>query len=150
MTDNFVNQQNARPGDHYERVIKEIAEHKVCPFCKEHLSKYHKNPILIEGKYWLATNNMYPYKNTINHVIFINKEHIEHMEEISGDSWVELQEQVKKISDERNIVGGTFLIRFGNTNYTGASVSHLHAHLIQSNPESENYDKKMGLTARVG
>lgn len=150
MTNNFVNQQNARPGEHYQKVIEEIAEHKVCPFCSQHLKNYHKNPILIEGKYWLATNNMYPYKNTLHHVIFINKEHIEHIESISMESWNELHSQVKQVADERKIKGGTFLLRFGDTNYTGASVSHLHAHLIQSNPEHQDYDKKTGLTARVG
>jgi diadenosine tetraphosphate (Ap4A) HIT family hydrolase len=150
MIKDFVNQQNARPGDNYQKVIEEIAEHKVCPFCNENLKKYHKNPILIEGKYWLATNNLYPYKNTLHHVIFINKEHIEHIEEVQAESWYELHSQIKQIAKERKIKGGSFLLRFGDTNFTGGSVSHLHAHLIQSNPEDETYDKNIGLMTRIG
>ncbi len=150
MEKKFVNPKNARPGQHYENVIKEIAEHKVCPFCPEHIAKYHKNPILIEGKFWLVTDNMYPYQPTKNHVIFIHKTHIEKIDELGKEAWRELYEHLTKIIADRKIEGGSFLLRFGDTEYTGASVTHLHAHLVQSNPEDSEYNKKTGLTARIG
>ncbi|OHA17599.1 MAG: hypothetical protein A3H57_04775 [Candidatus Taylorbacteria bacterium RIFCSPLOWO2_02_FULL_43_11] len=145
----YVNTNNARSGDKYENVIKEIAEHKVCPFCPEHIAKYHKNPILIEGTFWLATDNMYPYKPAKNHLIFIHKTHIENISEIVGEAWAEIHKMIGQIITDRKIPGGSFLMRFGDTAFTGASVTHLHAHLIQSNPESPDYGNS-GLQARVG
>jgi diadenosine tetraphosphate (Ap4A) HIT family hydrolase len=149
-TKKFVNKQNARPGQNYHKVIEEIAEHKVCPFCPENINKYHKNPILIDGKFWLATDNMYPYPKTKNHLIFIHKNHIENVDEINKDAWAELHEQIKKMAGNRKMAGGSFVLRFGDTEYTGASVTHLHAHLIQSDPENKEYDKAKGLSVRVG
>jgi len=48
---------------------------------------------------------------------------------------------------ENKIPGGTFIMRFGDTRYTGASVSHLHANLIS--PDGEDKDRKP-IIARVG
>ena len=40
----FVNLNNARPGI-YEKVIKDIQESAICPFCPENINRIHKNPI---------------------------------------------------------------------------------------------------------
>jgi ATP adenylyltransferase len=150
MTQKFVNTKNSRPGDKYEDVIKKIAEQKVCPFCPDQLKNFHKNPILIDGNFWLTTDNMYPYPNTKNHIIFIHKTHIENVNEISAPAWQELHSQITEISAKRNIAGGSVLLRFGDTDYTGASVTHLHAHIIQSDPQNGKYNDQTGLMARVG
>ena len=49
----FVNLDNTahRPTDTYGNVISQIQKDGVCPFCPESLAKYHKNPILKEGKF---------------------------------------------------------------------------------------------------
>ncbi len=150
---NFVNLGNSRPGSTYEETIKKIHHDGVCPFCPEQLLKYHKNPILKEGTYWKVTENMYPYKPVKHHVLFIHKEHIGHVSEISSEAWTELHSLFNETCAERNITGGSIMLRFGDTTFTGASVTHLHAHLIQSDPLDPTYmDKKSwtGLVARIG
>ena len=152
-TKSFVNLKNARPGHTYEGVIKAIQEHKVCPFCPKHLATYHKNPIEINKKYWLATRNMYPYRATKHHLLLIHKKHIEHISEISKAAWAELHQVLKSLSKSKKITGGTALIRFGDTHFTGASVTHLHAHVVQSDPAHPEYEqvKSMpGVIAKVG
>ena len=134
--DAFVNISNSdnHKGGNYDAVIRDIAERKVCPFCPEELAKFHKNPILSEGKEWLATDNMYPYKGAKTQILFIHKKHIGSIAEISQEGWTELHALVKKITAERKIPGGTFLMRFGDTRYTGATVTHLHAQIVSSGP----------------
>lgn len=143
----FVNTRNAATGKarkKYEQVIKGIAEHGVCPFCSEHLTKYHKKPL--EKKiYWWVTENMYPYHPVRHHFLFIHKAHIEHIAELSDEAWRELHTLAK----EKNVAGGAFVFRFGNTHFTGASVAHLHAHLIQSDPEHADYPKEKKIMAGV-
>ena len=145
---NFVNLTNARPGV-YEKVIKEIQESSICPFCPENIKNIHKNPIE-EKKYWLITNNMYPYKPTKKHLLIIHKKHIEHFNEITEEAWKELFDIIKEENKKLNIEGGTFLMRFGNSKYTGASVSHLHCNLLQSDPDHPDYEKKIGVMTRIG
>lgn len=144
----FVNEQNAKRG-HYADVIKDIAEKHVCPFCPEQLANFHKNPVRRHG-HWIVTNNMYPYKPVKQHVLLIHEGHIEHANELSPEAWKELKEVIEQETAERNMVGGAFTMRFGDTHFTGASVAHLHAHLVQSDPDASDYDPELGLRVRIG
>lgn len=147
----FVNSENtkARPIDAYGDVIARIAKDGVCPFCSEHLRKYHKNSIK-KKIYWLVTGNMYPYKPTKHHLLIILKRHIVNMAEATAGELMELFKIVENEIKKLSIDGGTFIMRFGDTRFTGASVSHLHAHIVQSDPDDPDYDKVKGLTMRVG
>ena len=147
----FVDPNNAqaRPTGEYAQVINKIAQDGVCPFCPEHLTKYHKKP-LEQKKFWTVTDNMYPYKPSKHHRLIIHREHITHLNEVSTEAWNELLEIFKAETAGKDISGGTFVMRFGNTKFTGASVSHLHAHIVQSDPDDPSYDKAKGLTMRIG
>lgn len=144
----FVNLQNARPGG-YDKVIADIEQQKVCPFCPDQLANFHKNPIERRG-HWILTDNMYPYKPTKVHKLIIHAEHIKHIADISAEAWQELQEIMKEVHAKNPLPGGTFILRFGETRFTGASVTHLHANLAQSNPEDPSYDPQRGLLTRIG
>ena len=97
--------------------------------------------------FWTLTDNMYPYKGAKHHLLFIHKKHITRIDEIGKDAWLEFHSLLAYIVKERSIPGGTFFMRFGDTRYTGASVAHLHAQLVSSNPDDEAYGP---LLARVG
>jgi ATP adenylyltransferase len=144
----FVNLDNAkRPSGVYDTVIDQIKKDGVCPFCPEHFTQYHKNPILKDGTYWLVTNNMYPYEGAKYHALFVHKRHITALTEIVPEAWTELKQIIDWYVAEQAIPGGALLLRFGSTAYTGASVSHLHANIISS--DGENPDRKP-ILARLG
>jgi ATP adenylyltransferase len=136
MSSKFVNHANTahRPDGTYGNVINQIQKDGVCPFCPEQLLKYHKNPILKENEAWLVTENMYPYKGAKHHFLFIHKAHVSHMKELSPEALVELHELTNWIFNEYDVKGGTFMMRFGDSAYTGATVTHLHAHIIIADP----------------
>lgn len=135
----FVNLRNAKRASDkkkYSKVIEQIKNDGVCPFCPDQLLKYHKNPVIEENSSWIASKNMYPYKGAKHHIIFIHKKHITSINEIKPKAWTELQRIISLTIKKLKIDGGTMFIRFGDTRYNGASVSHLHAHLIS--PQSKN------------
>lgn len=137
---NYVNKDNTfqRPdGGKYGSVINKIAKDGICPFCPEHLSTVHPNPILLDGHKWLVTDNAYPYANTDQHLLFIHKEHVEDMNELTPKEWKELYELVLSMINMRKIAGAAFVMRFGKTALTGASVSHLHAMLVSGTGDPE-------------
>lgn len=148
MPEKFVNPANTthRPEGTYSDVINKIQEELVCPFCPDHLATYHEKPILENRDYWLATENMYPYKGAQQHLLFIHKEHIEDVQELTPDAWTELHALVVSICKARAIKGGTLMMRFGDTSRTGATVSHLHAQLV-SGPGDTDADP---ILTRVG
>ncbi len=134
----FVIIDSARE-EEQKKVLEQIVADNVCPFCPENLKKYHKKPIIKDGKYWTLTFNQWPYENTKHHFLAIHKTHIEHINDLLPEASQELFELFQYASKENNMPGGAFLMRFGsNPEYGtyGNSVLHLHAHLIE--PDLEN------------
>lgn len=125
----FMNLENARSPLQRENMQK-IAEEGFCPFCPEHLKKYHEPPIVKQGVHWTVTPNMYPYENTGHQFLFITHEHITDSKDVTAEMWGELQEMVSWTMREYLIDAGTLLMRSGNMKKTGATVMHLHAQLI--------------------
>ena len=124
-----------------KKVMEEIEKQGHCPFCIENLNKYHKNPILKEGKYWLLTENQWPYEKIKHQLLAIYKTHIEHIKEMEPEAGKELIELFGEETEKRKIDGGGIAIRFGKSphgNY-GSSVLHIHAHLIE--PDLEALDE---------
>lgn len=147
----FVNTNNSnRPEDKdqkYNQVISQIKNDGVCPFCSDQLTKYHTNPINQEGLYWLATDNMYPYKGAKHHILFIHKEHVSSINDLTSQAWAELHTLINQEIDKRAIPGGTFFMRFGDTSYTGATVTHLHCHVVSRDLDSNPNEP---ILARIG
>jgi len=141
MNENKYIQMSAIRREDQRQVMEEIKEEGHCPFCRENLDQYHKNPILKEGKFWLLTDNQWPYEKIKHQVLAIYKIHIEHIKDMDPEAGSELIEMFSEEAKKRNIPGGGVAIRFGKNdkygNY-GGSVLHLHAHLIEPTLEALN------------
>ncbi len=111
-------------------VMKRIVRDKVCPFCTEHFLKYHTKPIIQEGRYWILTENFEPYKGSKHHLLAVVKKHVQHFSELTPVAQAELFKLFGNEARKRNIPGGSIIMRFGDTDYTGGSVGHLHAQLV--------------------
>lgn len=131
----YVNIKNARQGE-YKKVIETIATTGKCPFCKENF-KYHKKPIYKKKNGWFLTNNSWPYENAKNHLMVLSGVHKENFSELTKQDLETVAFLANWAIKKWKIKGGAIAMRFGNTNYTGASVSHLHLHII-----SPKIDKK--------
>ncbi|MFA6095185.1 MAG: hypothetical protein WC757_04895 [Candidatus Paceibacterota bacterium] len=126
---------NAVRREDQKKVMEKIDEAGHCPFCTENLKEYHKKPILKEGKFWILTDNQWPYEKINHQLLAIYKKHIEHISEIEPGAGEELISLFAEEAGKRNIPGGGLAMRFGKSsdgNY-GSSVLHLHAHLIEPN-----------------
>lgn len=148
----FINIDNSRRSDQ-KRVMEKIATEKHCPFCPENIAKYHKKPIIKEGRYWILTDNQWPYEKVNNQLLAIHKTHIEHISEMDPESGAELVELFKDESKKRNISGGGIVIRFGSNPEHGTygnSVLHLHAHLIEPNLDTLGDDESWKFTLGKG
>jgi ATP adenylyltransferase len=127
-----VDVQNARTrarGD-YAEVLARIAAGGVCPFCPEHLATYHKHPILFENAHWRVTRNAWPYDGTRHQFVLIARDHIESAAALPPGAWEALGDAHRRLVADYRLEGATLLLRSGLTDFTGASVAHLHAQLI--------------------
>ena len=142
-----LNLSNARTPEQVELMQKIIAD-GVCPFCKENFVKYHPKPILKETEFWFFTENMSPYPGTKHHFIFVYKPaHITEPRELPTQAITDLFDLINDAVDKYEIPGGSFFMRFGDNQYTGSSVEHLHAHLLMGNrdePGHQSVKVKLG------
>lgn len=125
---NFVDARNARSQD-YNRIINEIGDKGVCPFCPENFS-WHTEPIIKRNARWLLTTNFRPYEHAKYHLLLINRRHIEEIKQMKTQDWLALAQIINWTVKSYEIKSGAMAMRFGSTLYTGATVAHLHSHLI--------------------
>jgi len=135
-----VNKRFAKGKGEYEKVIDSIEKSGLCPFCQENF-KYHKRSILKELGDWFLTENSWPYKDTSCHFIIICKNHKENFSDLSTKDFEDVKELVNFAIKKYNIKGGALALRFGDTDYTGATVCHLHFHLISPELDEQNKSK---------
>lgn len=122
-------------------LMQKIIDDGVCPFCAEHFRKYHPKPVLKETDHWFFTENMSPYTGTKYHFILVYKPaHVTKPSEIVPEAMLDLFSLVNWAIDEYKIPGGSFFMRFGDTRYTGSSVEHLHAHLLQGDKDTPGHE----------
>jgi diadenosine tetraphosphate (Ap4A) HIT family hydrolase len=126
----YVNPKHTKSGA-YANDIKDIKKKMVCPFCPEVFpGVWHKNPILKTKNNWLITRNMYPYTNTQEHFLIVGTRHIEQIDKLSQKDLNSILSLSRWVTSKFNLPGGMLAMRFGDTQYTGATVVHLHAHLV--------------------
>lgn len=140
MPGSFVNLDNARFDDQRD-VMKSIERDEVCPFCPEHLHKYHKQPIVREGEHWKITPIQWPYEHTRAHLLAISAYHAESLNDLREGSFNELQEHFQWAEIEYRIAAGGLAMRFGDVTKNGASVRHLHVHIIVPSDDKSPVDK---------
>ena len=116
-------------GGEYEAVIRKIIADGGCPFCPTGF-KYHKHPILKRDGNWFISKSSWPYENTEHHFIILPERHMECVSEIAPSDWASVHLLAEWAIDEFDLKGGALNVRFGDTEYTGATVCHLHFHLI--------------------
>ncbi|MFA5942731.1 MAG: HIT domain-containing protein [Candidatus Paceibacterota bacterium] len=129
------------PRDDYVKVLEEIIAAGFCPFCEEHLFKHHPNPVLFQNKHWLVTKNTWPYVGTRLHLLFIARTHIERIEDMTATMLLYRHDLYRQVIEEHTITGATFMTRSGETLFTGATVTHLHSHLIVGGARDETDSK---------
>lgn len=131
-----------------KNLMDRIEQDGVCPFCKEHFTKYHPKPIIKETDNWFVTTNMSPYEGTTQHFLFVYKPgHILSPGDMRENAAAELMMLVSEQVKANNMKGGAFFMRFGEGGYSGSSVEHLHAQLIvgvQRSEDTESLKVKLG------
>jgi len=136
------------------RSLKQLHEYRLirqrqhCPFCPEQLSTYHNNPIIREGNHWLLTQNDYPYPDTDTHLLLIHRRHAEKFSDISREAQLELFALATETETHGYFTGGGLCVRVGDPLRSGASVKHLHFHLICPRRGGKQIKFTMGSTER--
>ena len=113
----------------YKKTLETIEDTAKCPFCKENF-RYHKKKILKTYKKWFITESSWPYENAKFHFLIISEKHKEEFSDLKTSDFEIVSCLANWAIKKYKIKGGALTLRFGATEYTGATVCHLHFHFI--------------------
>lgn len=118
----------------YREMLEQIQKDGICPFCVDFCEgkspTYHPNPILVETNWWVITENVRKYKGVVHQFLLVPKVHVTKPWELADEVWSDLKLILEKISKLKNLSAGSFVMRFGDTDFTGGTVTHLHAQIV--------------------
>lgn len=150
-----VNMRHVRTEAQRE-LYEKVQGNDVCPFCEDFCRgktpTFHPNPIIRDLTYWALTKCFPEIKGTKEHFLVVSKlldEEGRHplFPVLPKEAWAELGELLAWTVGEYKLPGGAFFFRFGDTDYTGASVSHLHGQIVFGGAtEGERVRVKLGYT----
>jgi ATP adenylyltransferase len=125
------------------QIMEELAQTAECFLCENvitRISEKYKGistSPLHRGNYWFVKNNDFPYKGSKLHLLIVPKRHVSKLEDLLPAEFLELQQMIVWVNTTYNVPGASLFIRYGETSYTGATLSHMHFHVI-SGVEKQN------------
>ena len=120
----------------------------ICLFCPEHLARHEQQRIVLSTRHWTVTPNRFPYPGTSLHMLLIPDQHardlLELSDEVRADFWVALA-AVAEASELRYYGLG---VRNGDCRLTGATIEHVHAHVLVGSEDETAAPVRMRFSAR--
>lgn len=99
------------------------------------------------GNHWSVYENTFPYPHTKVHCLIVPTRHHVSTVTLSPEAMVEYFEMVNWVAGHFNLTGYSQFMRNGEMTHTGASIGHLHGHVIApdlEDPDFENIRVKLG------
>lgn len=124
----IVEPKNGR-NEQYRQQLEQILDSKQCPFCPGGLT-LKEQEIIKQTETWIIKENSYPIPNSLYHFMIFPSRHIEDTSDISAKEWQDLTSLRLWLKNEYKFNGDIMYIRSGEPMATGATVTHLHWHLI--------------------
>ncbi len=129
-----MNLEHARHPDQ-RTVMEELAGKGLCNFCPENRSEGDVLGSVWQGRHWVLVPNRWPYEFTALHLLAIPERHVIFPNELTREEWEEFRELLDWAIQEYKLEAGSLGMRFGVMRLTGATVEHLHVHLIVADPD---------------
>jgi len=122
----------------------------ICLFCPEHLATHARQQILLSTEHWSVTPNAYPYQGSALHLLLVPHQHAGDLLELSdaarSDFWVALAATAREHGLRHYGLG----VRNGDCRYTGATITHVHAHVLVGSDDPAAPPVRMRLSSRPG
>jgi diadenosine tetraphosphate (Ap4A) HIT family hydrolase len=115
--------------------MRQLEARGVCLFCPDGLSGHARQQVLLRTSHWTVTPNEFPYPGTIAHLLLVPHQHAADLldldEGVRQDFWAALA--AVRSSYDLSYYG--LGIRNGDCRFTGATIRHVHAHVMVGDPD---------------
>ena len=101
----------------------------LCLFCPEGLQRYPLQEIE-KTDHWTVTHNEFPYKGTSLHLLVLPHEHANDILDLTPAAQRDFWDTLAKIREQFGLKYYGLGIRNGDCSFTGATIAHVHAHVV--------------------
>lgn len=134
----LYNHANAR-NEVQAAYMRELEENGICLFCPETLRSAPDQKVHFESEHWIVSENRFPYPDTKLHLLLIPQEHVRDMIDLSEEARDDFWDVLEKCRKSWSLGFYKMMTRCGDTNFTGATIEHLHLHLMVGDSFSEDH-----------
>lgn len=131
---------NARHQDQKDK-MKQYLEAGTSPFFADKIVEDGYQTIVKQGKYWYITQNRWPYEHTKYHYLIIANQYWTTLDEVTPAASAEVIPLTNWLAHHLNVAGGAICLRFGDSNYSGGTIDHLHWQFIIPDLEAPDYER---------
>jgi ATP adenylyltransferase len=117
--------------------MQQLEARGLCLFCPDGLREHARQRVLGRTEHWSITPNEFPYAGTALHLLVVPRQHAGDLldldPEVQADFWTALG-WVREHYGLRYYGLG---VRNGDCRYSGATIRHVHAHVLVGDPDAE-------------
>jgi ATP adenylyltransferase len=108
-----------------------------CLFCPASLRAHETQRVLFETGHWAVTPNEFPYQGTALHLLVVPHRHAGDLLDLSDAELADFWTALRRIRERFALTHYGLGVRNGDCRYTGATIAHVHAHVLVSDPASD-------------
>ena len=122
-----------------------------CLFCPAELRKHPRQQVIFETEHWAVTPNEFPYRGTRLHLLVVPHQHVNDMVDLGDDALADFWTALRLIRERFDLDHYGLGVRNGNCDFTGATIAHVHAHVLVGDPAAEpEVPVRMRFSSRPG
>jgi ATP adenylyltransferase len=109
----------------------------VCLFCPDELGRHAGAAAFLRTEHWTVMPNDFPYAGTSLHLLLLPRAHVGDMLELGAAAQADFFTALGTARQHWGFEHYGLGVRNGDCRYTGATIVHLHAHVVVAPPEPE-------------
>jgi ATP adenylyltransferase len=117
--------------------MQRLEERGLCLFCPDGLREHERQRVLTETKHWTITPNEFPYPGTSLHLLLVPRQHAGDLLDLEPDVQADFWTALAWIRDRYGLSYYGLGVRNGDCRYSGATIRHVHAHVLVGDPDAE-------------
>ena len=120
----------------------------ICLFCPEYLASQPRQQILLTTRHWTVTPNAFPYAGTQLHLLLIPDQHAGDLLQLSDEVRADFWEALGAVAEANDLRYYGLGVRNGDCRLTGATIEHVHAHVLVGSEDETAAPVRMRFSAR--
>jgi diadenosine tetraphosphate (Ap4A) HIT family hydrolase len=109
----------------------------ICLFCPDELGRHAGAAAFLRTEHWTVMPNDFPYAGTSLHLMLIPLQHASDLLELGAAAQSDFFTALAAAREHYGFGHYGLGVRNGDCRYTGATIAHLHAHVVVAPPDPE-------------